>query len=90
MNEECSSEKPSTYTPSPKVPPELAARLAVILQVLSGEKSVSEAARQMNLSRNHFQSILHRSLAAMIEEISLKEPGRPAKPQALGELQQRL
>jgi transposase-like protein len=91
MNEEPPSEKPpSTYTPSPEVPPELAPRLAVILQVLSGEKSVSEAARELALSRNHFQSILHRSLAAMIEEISPKEPGRPAKPQALGELQQRL
>lgn len=90
MNEEPPNEKPSTYTPSPEVPPELAARLAVILQVLSGEKSVSEAARELNLSRNHFQSILHRSLTAMIEEISPKERGRPAKPQAVGELQQRL
>lgn len=91
MNEEPPNEKPtSTYTPSPQVPPELAHRLAVIMQVLSGEKSVSEAARELNLSRNHFQSILHRSLAAMIAELSPKEPGRPAKPQAMGELQQRL
>lgn len=91
MNEEPPNEKPaSTYTPSPEVPPELAARLTTILAVLSGEKSVSEAARELNLSRTHFQSILHRSLSAMIEEISPKEPGRPAKPQALSELQQRL
>ncbi len=91
MNEEPPNEKPpSSYTPSPQVPPELAARVAVILQVLSGEKSVSEAARELNLSRNHFQSLLHRSLAAMIEEISPKEPGRPAKTQAMSELEQRL
>jgi transposase InsO family protein len=91
MNEESSNEHPpSTYTPSPEVPPELAPRLAVILAVMSGEKSVSEAAREMNLSRNHFQSILHRSLAAMIAELAPKEPGRPAKPQAMSELAQRV
>ena len=91
MNEEPPNEKPaSTYTPSPEVPPELAVRLTTILAVLSGKKSVSEAARELDLSRNHFQSILHRSLTAMIEELQLKEPGRPAKPQALNELQQRL
>lgn len=91
MNEESPNEKSaSTYTPSPEVPPELAVRLTAILAVLSGEKSVSEAARELDLSRNHFQSILHRSLAAMIEEIAPKEPGRPAKPPALNELQQRL
>jgi transposase InsO family protein len=91
MSEESPNEPPpSTYTPSPEVPPELALRLAVILAVLSGEKSVSEAAREMNLSRNHFQSILHRSLAAMIAELAPKEPGRPAKPQAMRELAQRV
>lgn len=91
MNEEPSNEKPlSTYTPSPEVPPELSARLAVILQVLSGEKSVSEAARELSLSRNHFQSILHRSLAAMIAELAPKEPGRKPKPEMLSELQQRM
>jgi transposase InsO family protein len=91
MNEEPSNEHPSTtYTPGPEVPPELAPRFAVILAVLSGEKSVSEAAREMNLSRNHFQSILHRSLAAMITELAPKERGRPAKPPAMSELAQRV
>jgi transposase InsO family protein len=91
MNEEPPNEHPpSNYTPSPEVPPELAPRLAVILRVLSGEKSVSEAARELNLSRNHFQSLLHRSLAAMITELAPKEPGRPAISPAISELQQRL
>jgi hypothetical protein len=96
MNEEPSNEHPanehppSTYTPSPAVPLELAPRLAVILAVLSGEKSVSEAAREMNLSRNHFQSILHRSLAAMIAELAPKDRGRRAKPPAMNELARRV
>jgi transposase-like protein len=84
------NEHPSHYTPTPEVPSELTPRLTAIVQVLSGAKTVSEAARELNLSRNHFQTILHRSLATMIESLALKEPGRPAKPQALSELEQRL
>jgi hypothetical protein len=82
--------KHSTYTPSPPVPEELAPRLAVILSVLSGEKSVSEAARQLNLSRNHFQSLLHRSLGAVIETLAPREPGRPPPNEALSDLQRQL
>lgn len=87
MNEE---PKHSTYTPSPEVPEELAPRLAAILQVLSGEKSMSEAAREMSLSRNHFQSILHRSLAAMVETLTPKEPGRQPKSEQLTQMQRQL
>jgi hypothetical protein len=76
MNEEPSKSPSSTYTPSPEVPQELAPRLALILQVLSGAKTLSEAAREANLSRNHFQSILNRSLHSMIEALNPKEPGR--------------
>ena len=62
MNEQRPKETSSTYTPSPEVPQELAPRVALILEVLSGAKTVSEAAREANLSRNHFQSLLNRSL----------------------------
>jgi hypothetical protein len=89
MNEE-QKPRPSTYTPSPQVPEELAPRLAVILAVLSGEKSVSEAARELHLSRNHFQSLLHRSLGAVIETLTPKEPGRPPPDEALSELHKHL
>lgn len=87
MNEE---PKHSTYTPSPEVPEELAPRLAAILQVLSGQKSMSEAAREMNLSRNHFQSILHRSVAAMLETLTPKEPGRQPRSEELTQMQRQL
>ena len=89
MNEE-HDPKPSTYTPSPQVPEDLAPRLAVILAVLSGEKSVSEAARELNLSRNHFQSLLHRSLGAVIETLTPKEPGRPRPSEAMSDLRRQL
>jgi transposase InsO family protein len=82
--------KPSTYTANPEVPAEQLPRLAAIMQVLNGTKTVSEAARELNLARNHFQTILHRAMGAMIEEIAPKERGRPPKPQPQSDLEQRL
>jgi hypothetical protein len=90
MNEEPPKEPSSTYTPTPEVPQELAPRLTLILEVLSGAKTLSEAAREARLSRNHFQSLLNRSLGSMIEALNPKEPGRKPKSQALSELEQRL
>jgi transposase-like protein len=89
MNEE---PKPasSNYTPSPQIPQELAPRLALILEVLSGAKSLSEAAREARLSRNHFQSLLNRSLGSMVQALTPQEPGRKPKPEALSALEQRL
>ena len=91
MNEEPPTDPASSsYTRSPEVPAELAARLALILQVLTGAKTLSAAARDANLSRNHFQSLLNRSLGSMIEALSPKEPGRKAKPPVLNELERRM
>jgi transposase-like protein len=90
MNEEPPKDPSSTYTPSPQVPQELAPRLALILEVLSGAKTLAQAAREANLSRNHFQSLLNRSLGSMLEALAPQEPGRKPKPQALSELEQRL
>ena len=82
MNEEPPKEPSSTYTPSPEVPQELAPRLALILEVLSGAKTLAQAAREANLSRNHFQSLLNRSLGSMVQALTPQEPGRKPKPQA--------
>ncbi len=90
MNEEPPKEPSSTYTPSPEVPQELAPRLALILEVLSGAKTLAQAAREANLSRNHFQSLLNRSLGSMVQALTPQEPGRKPKPQQLSALQQRL
>ena len=88
MNEEPPKKPSSTYTPTPEVPQDLAPRLALILEVLSGVKTLAQAAREANLSRNHFQSILNRSLHSMIEALNPKEPGRKPKPEALCGLEQ--
>ncbi len=79
--------KKKNYTPAPELPPEVVQRLALMVEVLSGKTSVAAAARALGMSRNHFQSILHRGLGAMIEEITPKPGGRPAKPEAVSALE---
>ena len=69
-----------TYTALPVVPPELAARYETVMAVMSGSLSVSEAARRLSLSRNHFQSLVHRALGSLIEELEPKTGGRPPMP----------
>ena len=66
-----------TYTPLPAVPPELTARYETVMAVMSGSLTVSEGARRLGLSRNHFQSLVHRTLGSMIEELGPKAGGRP-------------
>ncbi|MGH6693128.1 MAG: helix-turn-helix domain-containing protein, partial [Gammaproteobacteria bacterium] len=61
----------------PEVPAELQARYQTILAVLAGKLSVSEAARQLQLSRNHFQTVMHRALQGLIEGLAPRPTGRP-------------
>lgn len=71
-----------SYTAMPAVPPAMVERYRIVMEVLSGALSVSEGARKAGLSRNHFQSLLHRASAGIIEGLSPKEAGRPPMPQA--------
>lgn len=73
--------KKKTYTPAPEVPEEIAPRYKVMLAVLSGAMTVSEGARQLGLSRNHFQTVLHRGLSGLIEGMLPKTPGRAGRTQ---------
>lgn len=77
-----SKEKPPTYTPAPELPsdPELRRRFNEIVAVLTQTQTMAGAARSLSLSRNHFQTIFHRVLTAMIEAMTPKPAGRPAKP----------
>src|SRR5262245_9735167 len=76
-------DRPPTYKPAPEPPtdPDLRKRYNEILAVLAGTQTVAGAARSLGMSRNHFQTILHRGIAAMIEAITPKPAGRPAKPE---------
>jgi transposase-like protein len=72
--------RPKTYTPVPSVPPELMERFALVQEVLAGKRSVSEAARRLGISRNRFQTILHRGMGALVESIAPQPGGRPSRP----------
>jgi hypothetical protein len=76
-----------TYTALPVVPPELAARYETVMAVVSGSLTVSEGARRLGLSRNHFQSLLHRALGSLLEELAPKVGGRPPRPPRERELE---
>jgi transposase len=76
-----------TYTPLPEVPEQLRERYQVMLEVLNGTETVSSGARRLGLSRNHFQSLLHRGLEGLLEGLSPKPSGRPAKPARQAELE---
>jgi transposase-like protein len=74
--------KTKTYTPLPALGPEVAARYRTVLEVLSGALTVSEGARRLGLSRNHFQSLMHRAMGSMVEELTPTAGGRPPTPEA--------
>jgi hypothetical protein len=84
-----SKDKPPSYTPAPELPtdPELRKRFDEIVAVLAETQTVSGAASSLGLSRNRFQTILHRVIAAMIEELTPKPAGRPARPEREVELE---
>jgi transposase-like protein len=68
--------KKSRYTPAPEVPPEVAPTYAAVLSVLSGQTTVAEAARGLDTARNHFQTMMHRALAGMIDGLRHRPTGR--------------
>lgn len=76
-----------TYEPAPEVPPELRERYATMLEVLQGRITVSEGARRLGMSRNHFQTLMHRGLKSLLGGITPGEPGRPGKPAREAELE---
>ena len=76
-----------SYTAMPAVPPEVVMRYETVMAVLSGELSVSEGARRLRLSRNHFQTLMHRTQALVIESLVPKAGGRPATPEREKQLQ---
>jgi hypothetical protein len=82
------SRKKRTYVRAPKVPGELQPRYQVMMQVISGQITVTEGAKLLGMSRNHFQTLMHRGLQGLFEALKPGEPGRPAKPEHEAELEQ--
>jgi transposase len=56
-------------------------RAQVIVQVQSGQRTATEAAARLGVSRKTYYQWEHRALAGMIEALQDKAGGRPSKPQ---------
>ena len=82
--------KPSDYQKAPEVPPEVRPLYEAVKAVLAKELSVTEAASRVGLSRNRFQTLMHRGLHGLLEGVSPKPQGRKAKPAREAELEQKL
>lgn len=78
------------YTPVPKVTPQTLPRLRMIVEVLAGTTTVSAAARTLGLSRNHFQTLLHRGIGALAQAVMVHRGGRPAHPPGMAQLRAEL
>lgn len=55
-------------------------RAQLIMQVRSGLLSAQEGARQLGISRKTYYKWERRALAAMVEALGDREPGRPPLP----------
>jgi len=75
------------YQRAPEVSPEVQPLYEAFLAVQSGQRTVTEAARQLGLSRNRFQTLMHRGLSGLLEELAPKPAGRPPKPPREAELE---
>jgi hypothetical protein len=80
--------KTRSYTPQPAIDPEVAPRVQAVLKVLTKQWTMTEAASNLAISRNRFQTIYHRSLTAMLEELGHKPAGRPSRPEREKQLEQ--
>ena len=68
--------------PQPSPPQHALARqrAQLIMQVRSGVLRAQEAARQLGISRKTYYQWERRALAAMVEALGNREPGRPPRP----------
>ena len=68
------------YTPVPQLGGANLRRFVTVAEVISGDLTVSAAARRLKLSRNRFQSLMHRGLESLAAGLSAHPAGRPATP----------
>jgi hypothetical protein len=73
-----SVKKKVNYTRQPTIPPTLQPLFRAVMDVQAGVTSVSEAARSLRLSRNRFQTRMHRGLEGLIAGLMDRPTGRPA------------
>lgn len=82
--------KKTSYVPTPTAAPSTLSRLDAVLKVQSGEMTVTQAAESVGLSRVRFQTLMNRSLSAMLDELEQKPGGRPSKDPQTSNLEEKV
>ena len=72
--------KPPSYTKAPTLERTHLELYTTVLKVLSNQLTVSEAARELGMPRNRFQTWMHRAQEGMISGLTPRKPGRPESP----------
>ena len=80
----------STYENEPQVPPEIRERYDLVLEVIGGRKSISEAAKQLGIARVNMQAIVHRAKAAISMALVPRTPGPTPTPETEKQLKARV
>lgn len=75
MVNEKKNKKGARYSRLPDIPKETRDRVDVVLEVLSGHKTVTEAAAELGISRVQMQSLKNRGLSGLAEAITPRSPG---------------
>src|SRR5258706_8796028 len=78
----------SGYVPAPEVPKADEERYRTLMLVIAGEMTVTDGAKRLGLSRVRFQTVMHRSMRALIAAATKKSPGRKPKPEREQTLEQ--
>ncbi len=79
--------EPSSYVPAPTVPEELSERLQIVMAVINGTMTMSEGAIKLDMARNNFQALVHKTKQAMIESLQPRSTGPKPKPEGQADLE---
>jgi hypothetical protein len=79
--------KKKSYVPAPEVDAELQDTWMTVLASYVGDMEVTEGAKRLGLSRNHFQTKMHKAMTAAVETLLPQPKGRPPKPARERELE---
>ncbi len=79
--------EPSSYVAAPTVPEELNERLQIVLAVINGTMTMSEGAIKLDMARNNFQALVHKTKQALIESLQPRPTGPKPKPEVQTKLE---
>ena len=85
-----SKRKGTPYTPAPVLPAQLEERFIEVIGVLAGGKTVSQAARDLGISRVQFQTLMHRAIAGAIEGLAPRPSGKKPMSETERELRKEI